>query len=121
MAEVAWARWLEWPPDEIDQERERGDFVRYWIDRGVSKNPYRRELRWLETQWLMSEDRPAAFARWKDYVNFAFWDPWNIAALIEVAAETGFLEETRHLLGLLHPQSSAYARASEAIERATYR
>jgi len=89
----------------------------YWCRRGIEQNPYRRELRWMEALLAGLTSPSRARSLWNDYVDFAFWDAWNLASLAVLTAEAGLIEDAMELLPLLR-DSPQYARARNAIEAA---
>jgi hypothetical protein len=73
----------------------------YWCGRGIIQNPYRRELRWQEALLAAVESPAHAVSLWRAYVEFAFWDGWNLGGLIWLMARAGQVEDAMELLPLL--------------------
>ncbi len=91
-----------------------------WSKRGVAQNPYRRNLRWMEAHLTLQDSPETAYILWRDYVEFAFWDPWNIASLLDLALEADRLDDALELLPLLQG-TSRYREAKDAVEAASKR
>ncbi len=89
----------------------------YWTERGLSQNPFRRELRWKEVLLVELESPLAARDLWQDYVTFAFWDAWNLSSLVVLMANAGDLEEAMKLMQLLQGKSQ-YEYAMDAVQNA---
>lgn len=110
---MAEAYWNERVPEGGTGETSRVNSAAYWCRRGVEQNPYRRELRWLEARLAGLESPVQAASLWRTYVDFAFWDRWNIARLIELSAQAGQFREAAELLPLLRGKPE-YAAALKA-------
>jgi len=89
----------------------------HWCQRGVAQNPYRRELRWIEANLAALESPQKGLEIWRDHVDRAFWDAWNIAGLIILLADAGSIEEATVLLPLLQGRPERVAAAA-AVDRA---
>ncbi len=88
-----------------------------WCARGIAQNPYRRELRWQEALLAAVESPAHAVSLWRGYVEFAFWDGWNLGGLIWLMARAGQLEDAMELLPLLRGRSE-YATALKTVAAA---
>ncbi len=106
--------------DDRPLSRQRVASAARWCGRGLEQNPYRRELRWLDALLIGLESPAKACERWQAYVDFAFWDAWNIASLVVLRAEMGNMEGAMELLPLLHGKPT-YPWAWKALEAAAWR
>ena len=88
-----------------------------WCGRGIAQNPYRRELRWQEALLAAVESPAHAVSLWREYVEFAFWDGWNLGGLIWLMSRAGQLEDAMELLPLLRGRPE-YATALKTVTEA---
>ncbi|MFC1497371.1 tetratricopeptide repeat protein [Verrucomicrobiota bacterium] len=68
---------------------ERIEVLQYWCDKGLTLNPYKRELRTLKRFVLKRESLSSAIKYWENYVEWNFWDPDNHAVLVDLYAQAG--------------------------------
>jgi len=107
------------PHGDVERDRRlaRMTAAAYWCERGRRQNPYGRELAWMAADIARLQSPEAALAIWESYVEFAFWDAWNLAGLVGLMADAGRMEEAVALVPLLRGRPE-YAIASSAIENA---
>lgn len=117
---LAEAYWNVCCPANGDLVRERVDAARRWCERGISRNPFGRELIWIQARLAGLTSPEAALLIWEPYVDGVFWDAWNIATLIGLMADAGRVEDAQKLLPCLRGKP-AYTAASRAIEEARVR
>ena len=107
--------------DDRDREiPERVESAKKWCRIGLDLNPYSSELRTLEVELLARTSLDKAIARWEEYVDWQFWEPYNHLVLVRLYCDAGrfgeaaealaFTEGSRH-----HREARAYYR--EAWER----
>jgi len=75
--------------------------ARHWCERGLELNPYRTELRQLRTRLLELESPEAALAYWRECLDWAYWDPYNHAVMVELYCRVGRFEEALEHLRLI--------------------
>lgn len=71
------------------REKEMKNIAREFCDLALESNPYKRQMRLLDAR-LIAENNPyAAVEKWKNYLEWAFWDPLNHKLMIEFYLKAG--------------------------------
>lgn len=104
--------------DEVRGEAraERLRQSRLWCDRGLAQNPYRSQLRRLETRFLWEESPLKAIAYWEAYTEWQFWNAYNHATLAELYAKAGEFAKAEAELKWVERDAS-YAETKRCVER----
>lgn len=99
------------------RERLRAE-ARYWCERGLALNYYKRVLRDLMTDFLWQESPARAIRYWEEYTDWDFWEPYNHARLAEMYAKVGDWVLAERELNTWVDGSKYYDSTLEVIEKA---
>lgn len=95
--------------------------AKWWCGRGLAQNPYKSQLRRLQTRFLWEESPSQAIAYWTAYTDWHYWEPYNHTVLAELHAAAGEFEEAGRELELIRGfPDHADAAAAVARERQTW-
>ena len=87
-----------------------------WCERGLIQNPYKSQLRRLQTRFLWEDSPAEAIVYWAAYTDWQFWEPYNHATLAELYARHGDIEKAEQELKWVEGDVS-YPRVRETVLR----
>ncbi len=88
----------------------------WWCQRGLAQNPYKSQLRRLQTRFLLAESPVRAIPYWAAYTDWNYWEAYNHATLAELCAEGGDFDRADRELKLIE-RFPDYGPAKERVDR----
>ena len=101
--------------------RDRMESARLWCDRGLKLNPWKSQLRRLESRFLWEESPAKAISYWSAYTDWNYWEPYNHQVLAEMYSKAGDFGHAHREIALISSFPEAdIARQTVEKERRTW-
>ena len=108
----------QWLAEKAWYEHTDANLAMQWLPRGLRQNPYRLEMRWLETVLVGREDPEEAARMWEAYSDEVFWNRWVLAGRVYWLAYAGRVEEAEHYMQILQRIGGDHSWAEQALAAA---
>ena len=98
---------------------ERLAIAEHWCRIGLTLNPHKRALHYLDVRLTSRTSLNDAIVKWERYVDWDFWDPFNHAELVRLYSDAGSFGKAADSLYWL--EGSSYYREARQYYREAWR